>query len=77
VTGAVIGILILLVLGLGTLLAVVTARARGSGREPGRPDEVSEEVVAGLLAELRVARAAAERWRGRAEELQRRLDEGR
>jgi hypothetical protein len=77
VTGTVIGVLILLVLALGTLLVVVTAQARGAGREPGRPDEVSGEVVSELLVQLRAARADAERWKDRAEELQRRLDEGR
>jgi hypothetical protein len=77
VTGAVIGVLILLVLALATLLAVVAARSRAGEREPGRPDEVSDEVVTGLLAELRSARAEAQRWKDTAERLQRRLEDDR
>jgi hypothetical protein len=77
VTGVTIGVLVLLVLALGTMLAVVAAKAYNDGREPGQPDELSNEVVTGLLAELRRAQAEAARWKATAERLQRERDDER
>jgi hypothetical protein len=71
----------LVALGLAVLVAVVVlgayvvARARSRGLEPGRPDRVSEDVVSGLLSELRKWQAEAAHWKSTAERLQRRLDE--
>jgi hypothetical protein len=75
-TGVTIGVLILIVLALGTLLAIVSAKTFNNGREPGQPDEVSDEVVTGLLAELRRAQAEAARWKATAERLKQERDEG-
>jgi hypothetical protein len=51
------------------------ARSRSRGLEPGRPDRVSEEVVSGLMVELRKWQAEAAHWKSTAERLHRRLDE--
>jgi hypothetical protein len=42
---------------------------------PGAPDRVTEDVVAGLMAELRKARAETAYWKSAAERLQREADE--
>ena len=42
--------------------------------EPGEPDRVTEEVVTGLMAELRKAQAEAAYWKAAAERLQREAD---
>lgn len=76
-TGVTIGVLILLVLVLGTLLAIVAAKAYNDGREAGQPDELSNEVVTGLLAELRRAQADAAHWKATAERLRRERNEDR
>jgi len=74
-TGALIGVLLLV-----TIVAVVSAvyvvsRERSANRQPGMPDEVSEEVVSGLMAELRKWQAEAAHWKATAERLQRELDQ--
>jgi hypothetical protein len=74
-TGALVGILLLV-----TILAVVgafyaVARARSVDRQPGMPDELSDEVVTGLMAELRKWQAEAAHWKATAERLQRELDQ--
>ena len=74
-TGAAVGILVLLALGLLVALVYVLARQRSADRQPGRPDEVSEEVVSGLLVELRKWQAEAAHWKATAERLQRELDQ--
>jgi hypothetical protein len=73
-TGALIGVLLLLVLALGVSTVYLLARAKSAGREPGSRDEVSDEVVSGLMAELRKWQAEAAHWRATAERLQRELD---
>jgi hypothetical protein len=60
---------------LGVTVVVLLARLRSYGREPGRPDEVTDEVVTGLLSELRQWQAEAEHWKASAERLQRELDQ--
>jgi hypothetical protein len=75
--GVTIGVLVLLVLALGLLLAVVASKVYNGDREAGKPDEVSDEVVTGLLAELRRTQAEAARWKAEAERLKRERDEGR
>lgn len=76
-TGVTIGVLVLLVLALGTMLAVVAAKTYNDGREPGQPDALSDEVVTELLAELRRTQAEVARWKATAERLQQERDEGR
>jgi hypothetical protein len=72
---------VLVAVGLAVVVAVVVlgvyavARSRSRGLEPGRPDRVSEDVVSGLLSELRKWQAEAAHWKSTAERLQRRLDE--
>lgn len=56
------------------LVVVVRRKGRGLGAEPGKPDTVSGEVVAGLLAEVRKWQAEAEYWKTQADRLQRELD---
>ena len=76
-TGVTIGVLILVVLALGTMLAVVSAKVYNGDREAGKPDALSDEVVTGLLAELRRAQAEAARWKATAERLKQERDENR
>jgi hypothetical protein len=65
----------LAVMVLGVTVVVLTARLRSSGREPGRPDEITDEVLTGLLAELRKWQAESAHWKAAAERLQRELDQ--
>jgi hypothetical protein len=68
-----IGVLVLIV---AVVVAVyAAARSRSRGIEVGRPDRVSEDVVSGLMTELRKWQAEAAHWKSTAERLQRRLDE--
>jgi hypothetical protein len=60
---------------LGLAVVVLLARLNAAGREPGRPDEVTDEVVTGLLSELRKWQAEAEHWKATAERLQRELNQ--
>jgi hypothetical protein len=76
-TNALVAALLLLVLAAFVGLIYVTARSRADGREPGRPDAISDEVVSGLMAELRKWQAEAAHWKATAERLQRELDERR
>jgi len=75
VTGAVVGIAVLVALISVISAAVAVARTRSSGQEIGKPDRMSEEVVAGLMAELRKWQAEAAHWKATAERLQRELDQ--
>jgi hypothetical protein len=74
-TAALIGVLLLLTLAFGVGFVVALVKARTAGREVGRPDQVSEDVVSGLLAELRKWQAEAAHWKSTAERLQRELDQ--
>jgi hypothetical protein len=73
-TGAVVGALLLLSIVVVVAVAYVVARSHGAQHEPGRPDALSEEVVAGLMVELRKWQAEAAHWKVTAERLQRELD---
>jgi hypothetical protein len=68
-----VGLAVAVVVAVAALYAV--ARSRSRGLEPGRPDRVSEDVVSGLMSELRKWQAEAAHWKSTAERLQRRLDE--
>jgi hypothetical protein len=73
-TGAVIGVLLLLAILLIVTTAYLAAKAR-TDREPGRPDAISDEVMTRLIAELRKWQAEAAHWKATAERLQRELDQ--
>jgi hypothetical protein len=68
-------VLVLVVMALGITTVALLARVRSGPREPGRPDEISDEVVSGLMAELRKWQAEAAHWKATAERLQRELDQ--
>jgi hypothetical protein len=53
----------------------VAARRRSKGVVPGAPDRVTEDVVSGLMAELRKAQAETAYWKTTAERLQREADQ--
>ncbi|HVS67507.1 MAG TPA: hypothetical protein VHE56_03060 [Mycobacteriales bacterium] len=72
--GLVVGVAILVALGAIVVAGYVVSRQRAAGVVPGGPDRVSEEVVTGLMAELRKAQAEAAHWKSAAERLQRDLD---
>jgi len=60
---------------LAVAVLVLTVKLRAGWREVGQPDELSEEVAAGLMAELRKWQAEAAHWKATAERLQRELDQ--
>jgi hypothetical protein len=74
VTGALVGVVILLGLVIVVLAWYAAARAKTGGREPGQPDQVTDGVMTGVLAELRKWQAEAAHWKATAERLQRELD---
>ena len=73
-TGVLVGVVVLLGLTIVVLGWYAAARVKVGGREIGQPDHVSDEVAAGLLAELRKWQAEAAHWKATAERLQRELD---
>ena len=73
--GAVVSLLVLVVIVLLVLVGYYVAKANSGDREPGRPDEISDEVLSGVLAELRKWQAEAAHWKATAERLQRELDQ--
>jgi hypothetical protein len=75
VSGALAGIAVLVALVALVAAIVAIARNRSSGHEIGKPDRMSEEVVAGLMTELRKWQAEAAHWKAMAERLQRELDQ--
>ena len=74
-TGVLVGVLLLLIMVVLVGAAYVVSRARSVNRQPGMPDELSDEVVTGLMAELRKWQAEAAHWKATAERLQRELDQ--
>jgi hypothetical protein len=68
-----VGVLVLIIA--LVVAGYAAARSRSRGVEVGRPDRVSEDVVSGLMTELRKWQAEAAHWKSTAERLQRRLDE--
>jgi hypothetical protein len=68
-----IGVLVLVV---AVVLAVyATARSRSRGITPGTPDRVSDDVVSGLMSELKKWQAESAYWKSTAQRLQRQLDD--
>lgn len=74
-TGALTGVAVLLAIALLVALVYLVARSRADRPEPGRPDQVTDEVVTGLMAEVRKWQAEAAYWKSAAERLQRELDQ--
>ena len=74
-TGALAGIAVLVALVALVTAAHAVARNRSRGREVGVADGMTEEVVAGLMTELRTGQAEAAHWKATAERLQRELDQ--
>lgn len=72
--GVLVGVAILV--GFVAVLAggYFVSRRRAVDVVPGTPDRVTEEVVAGLMGELRKAQAEAAHWKAAAERLQREID---
>jgi hypothetical protein len=73
-TGVLVGVVVLLAMTVVVVAWWAVARVRVGNREPGQTDHVSDEVAAGLLAELRKWQAEAAHWKATAERLQRELD---
>jgi hypothetical protein len=73
-TGALVGVIVLMGLVVVVLGWYAAARAQTGGREPGQPDHVTDEMVSGVMAELRKWQAEAAHWKATAERLQRELD---
>jgi hypothetical protein len=72
--GALVGVAILAGFA-GVLLAgYLISRKRAAQVVPGSPDRVTDEVVSGLIGELRKAQAEAAHWKAAAERLQREID---
>ena len=74
-TGALVGVLLLVTLAVIVGAAYVVSKARSENRQPGMPDDVTDEVVSGLMTELRKWQAEAAHWKATAERLQRELDQ--
>jgi hypothetical protein len=75
VSGTAQAVLVLVVIVLAVATLVLAVRLRAGDRQPGQPDELSEEVAAGLMAELRKWQAEAAHWKATSERLQRELDQ--
>ena len=59
---------------LAVVALVLVVKLRAGDRQPGDPDELTQEVAGELLAELRKYQAEAAHWKATAERLQRELD---
>ena len=74
-SGALAGVAILVVLLLLVVVVYLVARDRSRGRTIGGADATTDEVVTGLMGELRKWQAEAAHWKATAERLQRELDQ--
>jgi hypothetical protein len=73
-TGVLAGVTVLLGLTVIVLAWYAAARAKTGQREPGQPDHVTDEMMTGVMAEMRKWQAEAAHWKATAERLQRELD---
>ena len=73
-TGALVGVVVLLGLTIVVIGWYAAARVKVGGREIGQPDHVTDEMVTGVMAELRKWQAEAAHWKATAERLQREID---
>ena len=69
------GIAVLVALLAVVVVLYLVSRLRRPPTEPGQPDATTDEVVAGLMAELRKWQAEAAHWKATAQRLQRELDQ--
>ena len=74
-TGLVTGVAVLVATVLVVAVLYLLARDRARGHGPGEADANTDEVVAGLMAELRKWQAEAAHWKATALRLQRELDQ--
>ena len=74
-SGALAGVAILVALVAVVAVIYLIARDRSRGRGVGVADATTDEVVSGLMAELRKWQAEAAHWKTTAERLQRELDQ--
>jgi hypothetical protein len=74
VSAALVGLLLLVAIAI--LVVLVRRRGAASGIDVGRPDTVTTDVVTGLMAELRGARAETDYWKDQAERFRGQLEEG-
>jgi hypothetical protein len=75
VTSSLVPVLVLVLVVVVVLGVYATARSRSRGVRPGSPDRVSEDVVSGLMTELKKWQAEAAYWKSTAQRLQRQLDD--
>ena len=73
-TGLVVGVAILAVLLAVVIVIYMVARDRSRGHGAGVADATTDEVVSGLMTEMRKWQAEAAHWKATAERLQRELD---
>ncbi|HVT65114.1 MAG TPA: hypothetical protein VHD81_08165 [Mycobacteriales bacterium] len=73
-SGVLVGIAILVAFAAILAGGYLLSQRRAAQVVPGTPDRVTEEVVSGLMAELRKAQAEAAHWKSAAERLQREID---
>lgn len=74
-TAKVVATLVVLLVLVGVVVAgYVVAKRASRDVVPGAPDRLSDEVVSGLMAELRKWQAEAAYWKSAAERLQREVD---
>jgi len=74
VTGALVGVIVLLALAIIVIAWYAAARVKTAGRELGQPDHVTDEVMSEVVGELRKWQAEAAHWKATAERLQREID---
>lgn len=74
-TGLLVGVAILAVLLAVVVVIYLIARDRSRGAGVGVADATTDEVVSGLMTELRKWQAEAAHWKATAERLQRELDQ--
>ena len=74
-SGALAGVAILVALAAVVAVVYLIARDRSRGRGVGVANASTDEVVSGLMAELRKWQAEAAHWKATAERLQRELDQ--
>jgi hypothetical protein len=75
VNGSLVAIGVLVLVAAIVLAVYATARSRSRGVRPGSPDRISEDVVSGLMTELKKWQAEAAYWKSTAQRLQRQLDD--
>ena len=68
------GVIVVVALVVLIVFAYLLGKRNARRRTPGEPDHVTDDVVSGLMAELRKWQAESAYWKATAERLQRQLD---